>query len=81
MTFQSEIASRPFEVAELEKLEALDAAACAAMEDWLFDPANGAKIEANKAALEERARALADNGTALLKIARKVLCGPSVGDR
>lgn len=75
MTFQSEIAMREFGVADLEQIEALDRAACDAMRAWLYDPMNETKIEANRAALEARARGLADNGTALLAIARKSLCG------
>jgi hypothetical protein len=75
MSFQDEIAdtSERFTLADLVALEALDKAACDAMESWLYDPMNETKIEANRLALQARAAGLADNGTALLKLARAQL--------
>ena len=75
--FQEEIADTTarFTLDDLAKIEVLDKAARAAMAAWLYDPHNQEKIDANSAALEARARGLADNGTALLKLARKQLEG------
>lgn len=59
----------------LDELERLDVAAHEAMRDWLFDSLNPLAIEKNKNALDARARALADSGTALIAIARRY-CAP-----
>lgn len=69
--------AREFTAADLAELDKLDAAACAAMEAWLYDPQNAEKIEANKRALEARARGLADHGTALIGLARVALTTPT----
>lgn len=72
--FQEEIAKRDLNLAKIEKLEALDRAACDAMAAWLLGDVNDpVKIEALKNALDARATALANNGSKLLELARKQL--------
>jgi len=71
--FQEEVAKRELTLAKLEKLEALDKAACDAMTAWLYDMDNATKSDALRQALDARARGLVDNGSKLLELARKQL--------